>query len=133
VVVLAAKHPLAKQSRIKIKDLKPLFFVAMSETTHPGSRAWLTAVCQQAGFTPRILQDVEFESDLLSFVAEDLGVALAREQIKHLAHAGVVFRALAQPVKADYWIAWHQENRSKALHQYIEIVKTKAAVFTAFT
>jgi len=38
----------------------------------------------------------------------------------------VVLRPLAVPAKADYWIAWHQENRSKALHQYIQIVKSKA-------
>ena len=97
VVVLPAKHALAKKSKIQMEDLKPLFFVAMSETTHPGSRAWLSGVCQQAGFTPRILQDVELESDLLSFVTEGFGVALAREQIKHLAHPGVVFRPLAAP------------------------------------
>jgi DNA-binding transcriptional LysR family regulator len=127
VVVLPAKHPLAKQSKIKLKDVKSLFFVAMSETTHPGSRAWLCAVCQQAGFIPRILQDVELEPELLNFVAADLGVALAREQIKHLAHPGVVFRPMAEPVKAGYWIAWHQENRSQALQQYIQIVKEKAA------
>jgi len=127
VIALSSRHPLAKQTKIKMKDLKPLFFVTMSETTHPGSRAWLSGVCQQAGFTPRILQDVEFESDLLDFVADDLGVALAREQIKRLTHPGVVFRPLAAPMKADYWIAWHQENRSKALHQYIKIVKNNAA------
>lgn len=127
VVVLPAKHALAKKSKIKMEDLKPLFFVTMSETTHPGSHAWLYDVCQRAGFIPRILQDVELESDLLSFVADDLGVALAREQIKRLAHPAVVFRPLAEPLKADYWVAWHQENRSKALHQYIQIVKNEAA------
>ena len=127
VVALPAKHPLAQKRKLKLQDLKPLFFVAMSEATHPGSRAWLSAVCQQAGFTARILQDVELESELLSFVAEDLGVALAREQIKHLAHPRVVFRPLTEPVKADYWIAWHPDNRSKALQQFIQIVKKEAA------
>jgi len=127
VVVMPAKHALAKKSRIRLEDLKPLFFVTMSETTHPGSRAWLCGVCQKAGFTPRILQDVELETDLLRFVADDLGVALAREQVKRLAHPAVVFRPLAAPIKADYWVAWHQENRSKALHQYVQIVKHEAA------
>jgi DNA-binding transcriptional LysR family regulator len=127
MVVLPAKHALAKKSKIRMKELKPLFFVTMSETTHPGSRAWLTSLCRQAGFAPRILQDVEFESDLLNFVAEGFGVTLAREQIKHLAHPGVVLRPLAPPMKADYWIAWHKENLSKALHRYIEIVKNRAA------
>ena len=128
VVVLPAHHPLAKKSRIKIMDLKPLFFVAMSEETHPGSRDWLSGLCQQAGFVPRVLQDVDLESGLMTFVAEGLGVTLAREQIKNLPHPGVVFRPLVSAAKADYWIAWHRENRSKALGQYIEIVKKQAAL-----
>ena len=107
-------------------ELKPLFFVAMSEETHPGSRDWLSGLCQQAGFTPRILQDVDLESGIMTFVAEGLGVTLAREQIKNLPHRGVVFRPLVTPEKAEYWIAWHRENHSKALAQYIEVVKKQA-------
>jgi DNA-binding transcriptional LysR family regulator len=126
VVVLPEDHPLAKKSKIKIADLKLLFFVAMSEETHPGSRDWLSGICRPAGFTPRILQDVELESGIMTFVAEGLGVTLAREQIKKLPHVGVVFRPLADSAKADYWIAWHRENHSQALEQYIEIVKTEA-------
>ncbi len=128
VVVLPETHPLAKKSKIKITDLKALFFVAMSEQTHPGSRDWLSGICQGAGFTPRILQDVDLESGLMTFVAEGLGVTLAREQIKNLPHPGVVFRSLAIAAKADYWIAWHRENHSKALLQYIEVVKKQAAL-----
>ena len=127
VVVLPAAHPLAKQNRIKITDLKSLFFVAMSEQTHPGSRGWLSSICQEAGFAPRILQDVDLESGLMTFVAEGLGVTLAREQIKNLPHPGVVFRPLSTMAKADYWIAWHRENHSKSLLEYIEVVKKQAA------
>jgi DNA-binding transcriptional LysR family regulator len=127
VVVLPFRHPLAKKRKINIRDLKPLFFVAMSEETHPGSRNWLSGLCEQAGFTPRILQDVDLESGIMTFVAEGLGVTLAREQIKNLPHPGVVFRPLTAPAKADYWIAWHRENRSAILNQYIEIVKKQAA------
>jgi len=63
----------------------------------------------------------------MTFVAEGLGVTLAREQIKNLPHPGVVFRRLATAARADYWIAWHRENRSKALLQYIEVVKRQAS------
>jgi Transcriptional regulator len=128
VVVLPAHHPLAKRSKIKLSDLKSLFFVAMSEQTHPGSRDWLSGLCQGAGFTPRILQDVELESGLMTFVAEGLGVTLAREQIRNLPHPGVVFRPLATAAKAEYWIAWHRENHSKALSQYIDVVTGQAAI-----
>ncbi len=63
----------------------------------------------------------------MTFVAEGLGVTLAREQIRHLPHPRVVFRPLVTAAKAEYWIAWHRENHSKPFAQYIELVKAQAA------
>jgi DNA-binding transcriptional LysR family regulator len=123
VVVLPEKHPLARKRRINLRELKTMFFVGMSEKTHPGFRDWLCETCQPAGFTPRILQDAELEPALMTFVAEGLGVTLAREHIKKLPHPGVAFRPLAPPVKADYSIAWNRDNDSRALQQYVELVK----------
>ena len=126
-MVLPEKHPLARKRRINLRELKTVFFVGMSEKTHPGFRDWLCETCQPAGFTPKILQDAELEPALMTFVAEGLGVTLAREHIKKLPHPGVAFRPLAPPVKADYCIAWNRDNDSRALQQYVEIVKKLAA------
>ena len=126
VVALPIKHPLAKQRSVNLRDLKAMFFVGMSEKTHPGFRDWLAQTCQPAGFTPRILQDAELEPGLMRFVAEGLGVTLAREQIKNIPHPGVVFRPLAPPVNSDYWIAWNRDNASRALRDYVQILKTFA-------
>src|SRR6266850_395592 len=75
---------------------------------------------------PKTLQDADLEPGLMRFVAEGLGVTLAREQIKNIPHPGVVFRALSPPVKTDYCIAWNRDNDSHALQQYIRIVKNLA-------
>ena len=127
VVVLPSKHPLARKPQVNLRELKAMFFVGMSEKTHPGFRHWLSETCQQADFSPRILQDAELEPALMTFVAEGLGVSLAREHIKKLPHPGVAFRPLTPPVKSDYCIAWNRDNDSRALQQYIEIVKGLAA------
>jgi DNA-binding transcriptional LysR family regulator len=127
VVVLPAHHPLVHRRRIAITDLRTTFFVSMSEETHPGSREWLTELCREGGFAPRVLQDVDLETGIMSFVAEGLGVTLAREQLKHLPHPGVVFRPLATPRQAEYWMAWHRENHSKSLQRFIEIVREGAS------
>ena len=123
LAVLPETHPLARKRQVKLAELKTLFFVGMSEKTHPGFRNWLSQTCQKAGFTPRILQDAELEPSRMTFVAEGLGVSLAREHIKKLPHPGVVLRPLWPPVKSDYCIAWNRDNDSRALHQYIHIVK----------
>jgi DNA-binding transcriptional LysR family regulator len=126
VVVLPSRHPLTQKGRLTLEDLKTMFFVGMSEKSHPGFRNWLSATCQAAGFAPRILQDADLEPGLMRFVAEGLGVTLAREQIKNLPHPGVAFRPLHPPVRAEYWVAWNRDNTSKALHEYIRIVKDLA-------
>ena len=127
LVVLPAKHRLARKRQVNLGELKAMFFVGMSEKTNPGFRDWLCETCQPAGFTPRILQDAELEPALMTFVAQGLGVSLAREHIKKLPHPGVVLRPLAPPVKSDYCIAWNRNNDSRALEQYIQIVKSLAA------
>jgi len=127
VVVLPVKHRLASKRQVSLGELETMFFVGLSEKTHPGFRDWLSGTCQQAGFTPRILQDAELEFALMTFVAEGLGVALAREHIKNVPHPGVAFRPLTPPVKSDYCIAWSRDNDSRALQQYIELVKSLAA------
>jgi DNA-binding transcriptional LysR family regulator len=124
VVVLPAKHPLARKPQVSLRELKTMFFVGLSEKTHPGFRDWLCETCQPAGFTPRILQDAELEPALMTFVAEGLGVSLARARSKKLPHPGVALRPLTPPVKSDYCIAWNRDNDSRALQQYVQIVKS---------
>lgn len=58
VVALPIHHALAKKRQIYISDLKQEFFVTLSEATHPGARDWLHGLCYEAGYHPRILQDV---------------------------------------------------------------------------
>jgi DNA-binding transcriptional LysR family regulator len=123
VVALAAGNPLAKNPRIDLKDLEPMFFVGMSEKTYPGSNEWLIHVCREAGFSPRILQDADREPAVISFVAAGLGVALLPEQIKRLPHEGVIFQPLQRRLTADSWAVWKENNSSDCLKQYIQIVR----------
>ena len=123
VVVLPVKHPLARKRQLRLGELENLFFVGMSEKTHPGFREWLNRTCHNAGFTPRVLQDAELETGLMTFIAEGLGVTLAREHIRKLPHPGVALRPLTPMLKSEYCIAWNRNNDSRALRQYIEIIK----------
>ena len=127
VAVLPQTHSLARKRQVKLGELKTMFFVGMSEKTHPGFREWLSETCQPGGFAPRILQDAELEPALMTFVAEGLGVTLAREHIKKLPHPGVALRPLTPAVKTDYCVAWNRDNQSRALQQFVEIVKSLTA------
>jgi LysR family transcriptional regulator, benzoate and cis,cis-muconate-responsive activator of ben and cat genes len=123
MVAVAEANPLVKKAKIDLKDLEPMFFVGMSQKTYPGSNEWLIDVCREAGFTPRILQDADRESAVISFVAAGLGVALLPEQIKRLRHEGVSFIPLRKRLTAESWAVWKGNNSSGSLKQYVQIVK----------
>ncbi|MEP7016303.1 MAG: LysR substrate-binding domain-containing protein [Verrucomicrobiota bacterium] len=121
-VALARNNRLAKESVIKLKDLRSMFFIGMSEQSYPGYRTWLTQTCQNVGFSPRILQDAEIERTLIQAVSAGLGVALLPDQARKLPHENVVFRALNPTVYTESCIAWKTNNPSLILKAYIDVV-----------
>jgi len=126
VAALAKSNQLAKKTIIELRDLKPIFFIGMSERAYPGYRQWLTTTCQQVGFMPRVLQDADIERTVIRAVAAGLGVALLPEHVKKLSHEDVVFRPLAPTVMTESCVAWNGENTSIALRAYLKIVKEQS-------
>ena len=125
VVAVSKNNPLAKKPVIKLKELKPLFFIGMSEGSYPGYRRWLTRTCRTVGFGPKVLQDADIERTLLQAVAAGLGVALLPDQVKKLPHDSVVFREVSPPVKTESCIAWKADNPSDALKAYVSILSDR--------
>jgi DNA-binding transcriptional LysR family regulator len=123
LVAVHRRNALAKKSTIAIDELHNVFFAALADHSHPGSQPRIERLCSEIGFTPRIVQVVNCEPAILSFVAAGLGVALLPEQAKVLPHNGIVFRPLKPPLQVDSWVAWKNSNRSEALKQYIEVLK----------
>ncbi len=126
VAALPKGDRLAKKAVIKLKDLRPMFFIGMSEASYPGYRDWLTATCQRAGFVPKVLQDADIERTVIQAVGAGLGVALLPDQVEKLPHENVVFRPLIPAVLTESCIAWKSENISTALKAYVEIVKERS-------
>jgi DNA-binding transcriptional LysR family regulator len=123
VVALPAGHPLVKKPQLSLIDLMPLFFISMSDQTHPGERKWLLETCQGAGFSGSIIQEAGDEATAIRFVAHGLGVFLVPAQVAALPHDGVDFLPLFPALTRASNIAWRADNLSKPLKDYIRIVK----------
>ena len=126
VAALAKSNQLAKKTIIDLRDLKPIFFIGMSEATYPGYRHWLTTTCQRVGFMPKVLQDADIERTVIRAVAAGLGVALLPDHVTKLPHENVVFRPLAPRVMTESCVAWKGENISMALRAYLKILKEQS-------
>src|SRR3989440_10597926 len=125
VAAVAKSNPLAKKTVINLKELKPMFFIGMSEGSYPGYRRWLTQTCRKAGFSPRVLQDADIERTLIQSVAAGSGGALLPDQGEKLPHEKFVFPELSPAIKTESCIAWKTDNPSVALRAYINVVSDR--------
>lgn len=127
MVAAHERNPLASEVRIELASLSGSFFVARSDKAYPGARAWLVETCRGAGFAPRVLQEAESETGVMSFVAAGLGVALVPQSFTHQPHERVVFRPLRVPLRMDCYAMWRTDNSSQCLKRYVEIVQGLSA------
>jgi DNA-binding transcriptional LysR family regulator len=123
VVALPKDNPLTDKTTVELKALAPMFFIGMSEASYPGYREWLTRTCERAGFSPKVLQDVELERTMIHAVAAGLGIALVPEQLKKLEHENVVFRPVNPTVGTEGCVAWRNDDPSSALKGFVQIVE----------
>ena len=123
VAALPKDNPLASKTTVALKALAPMFFIGMSEASYPYYHEWLSKTCHRAGFTPKVLQDVDLERTMIHAISSGLGVALVPEQLKKLPHKNVVFRPVMPAVATEACVAWKGENPSAALKAYVDIVE----------
>ena len=91
VAALPKNLPLAHKPGLKLKDLAPMFFIGLSETSYPGYRRWLDAACRKAGFQPPRGSGCRNRTDYFSIGRLGLGIALIPEQLKKVSHPTSLF------------------------------------------
>src|SRR5262249_30888050 len=95
-VALPRAHPLANRKILKLADLRPYdhVFLRLEDSRFA---QYLRDCCVEAGFVPRIAQEVVEAYSLTSLVAGGLGLALVPESVRHLSRRGIVYRTLSEP------------------------------------
>lgn len=98
-VALPTGHPLSRRDRLRLADLRNDDHVFLRLEDSPFAQ-YLRDCCVEAGFIPRISQQVVEAYSLTSLVAGGLGVALVPESVRHLSRRGVIYRPLCEPAPA---------------------------------
>ncbi len=130
MAVVPLASALAKGEPLRLEDLSAMPFITMDDAFYPGSREWLQGVCGAAGFSPRVAYEVDRSPTMIGLVTLELGVALLPENCMKLPHEGAVFRPLVGGLKSRVEIVWKQQNLSRALEHYIQIVRERFATGT---
>ncbi|MGA7782016.1 MAG: LysR substrate-binding domain-containing protein [Paraburkholderia sp.] len=131
VVALPADHPLAGRKEIALRELEAERFVSFGLQQSQLAR-FLQDCCVEAGFTPRIEQEVVEVHTLLCLVRENMGVALLPSSARQLSTGGVVFVRLAEPApQVALHARYRADDRSPVLGIFLETVREAAAALPA--
>ncbi|MEM7759391.1 MAG: LysR family transcriptional regulator [Cyanobacteria bacterium P01_A01_bin.40] len=130
VIALPDTHPLAKDSSTAIssKQLADESFILFPR--HIGSILYdqIINFCQQAGFSPNVVQEAFPQQTILGLVAAGIGISLMHSSVQSLGRSGVVFKNLIEPTPMlETAVAWSSNSTNLALPAFIEIVRRKKA------
>ncbi|ACO79249.1 LysR family transcriptional regulator [Azotobacter vinelandii CA] len=95
LLAINKNDPLSKASEVSLQSLADHPFILFPTGSRPSFIDKTVGLCQQAGFTPQVSQEVEDVVTAISLVASGFGICLVSETTSVLAFPGVVYRPLA--------------------------------------
>lgn len=124
-VVLKRQHPLARRRAIQLRALaaEPMIFLRQRDEPEV-SRAFRRR-CEQLGFEPKIVVEVEDVESVLAFVAAGVGVACVPGLVKRLSFAGVVAIRLQPEILTGIWAVHAREAPSATTLRFLEILRDR--------
>ncbi|NER00780.1 MAG: LysR family transcriptional regulator [Cyanothece sp. SIO2G6] len=96
VVALPENHPLVNKPSLSIKDLAQESFILFPEPVGPNLYRQIMNLCTEAGFSPKIVQEVTPQPTMIGLVAAGIGIAFVSESLKNISRPGVLYRSLQE-------------------------------------
>jgi len=97
LVVLPPGHPLAGRRRLTLGELRGEPVVLFPREAHPALHDRVLALCREAGFETRIVQESTESLTVLALVNAGVGISLLPTSYRGLRFGGVVYRPLDAP------------------------------------
>ena len=134
VMALPAGHPQANNPQVRLQDFADEPFVFTPQPLGSGYHRQLTALCEAAGFEPRVIQEAAQIHTLIALVACGFGVALVPESV-----AGATLRdkVVFRPIDAvgsrpnpsiGLYMSRNRQNASPLLDSFIALLEFAAPV-----
>jgi DNA-binding transcriptional LysR family regulator len=124
VVALPETHPLAAEPEISPPDLALESFIIFPRTLAPGLYDQIISFCQQAGFSPTIVQEAIQMQTIISLVAAGIGVAIVPLSLQNLQRTGVIYKRFNQETpQAAIALIYKPDDTAPAVQKFLEIVQ----------
>lgn len=124
VVALADKHPLADQPFVRMEELANEYFIIHPHKVKSIFYDQILKLCQQAGFIPKVAQEVIQILTAVNMVAAGMGIALVPGCASNIRVNGVVFKKIyPEPPILTLGVIWRKNDPSPVLQAFLEVVR----------
>jgi LysR family hca operon transcriptional activator len=125
IVVLPARHALARKKRIPVQELAAVPLVHVARAIAPALHDMVDKIAADAGVRFQSILEAESITAILNAVASGLGFCLHAEYVKRIAPKGVVIRHLdLNPVpKLELIVAYRKNDKLPALAFFMDLLR----------
>ncbi|MCU0569630.1 MAG: LysR family transcriptional regulator [Oculatellaceae cyanobacterium Prado106] len=125
VVALPETHRFGDRPTLSLTDLANENFIIFPRTLAPGLYDQIISLCQQAGFSPNVVQEAIQMQTILSLVAAEMGVAIVPLSLQKLQRLGVVYKSLQEKTpQAAIALTWHKQDTSPIVQQFLSVCQS---------
>lgn len=130
MVALPSSHPHAQAGRISLCALKDDPFVLFERQQSSLFYSRIIAMCEAAGFVPKVSQQATQIHTVVGLVGAGMGVSIVPEVAKNLQLPTVSFAQIEDnPAGVDVCLAWRKDNTLPTLSSFADIAATAARVY----
>lgn len=127
VLAVFDQHPRAHHEIVDLGWFSNDPFVSYPGSSGASVYASMVTACNNAGFSPQIVQEATETHTLVSFVAAGLGVALLPEAVRALQIPGVLYREFHDTESSiELALAWIEGAQPTPLQHFIQIARNVA-------
>jgi DNA-binding transcriptional LysR family regulator len=125
VVALPTAHRLSRRRKLALTDLAEEPFVLHSNEAGSTGYDLVIDRCEQAGFTPDVVQQAQDTSTIVALVSAGIGVSILIGPPPPIDPTLVVYRPLADDLPVwELALAWSPDNPSVALTRFLAMDTT---------
>ena len=128
IAALPEGHRFAERRTIALRGLAEEGFIMFPVQDGPGFYARIASACEEAGFSPRVVQEAVQMHAIVGLVAANLGVALVPASMRNLRRTGVVYRDVRDPsasLHVDLAALWRRGEPSSVVTGFLKTVRAR--------
>ncbi len=123
-IAVNKSHPLAARPTLAVRDLALEPFVLFPEELAPGLYRQVMALCQQAGFTPNVIEESRELYTSVSLVEAGIGVSILPASVEKLGWRGVRYRPIpSAAAETRIAAAWRKDRARPVVAAFMQVVE----------